>query len=140
MTAGIWVSRSSGTDMAAKRSFAESQSHWLIFSNPPEYHAKRAIYNSAIFSGSRVKDLRPFITSVTDELLNSATERGEIDIVGELGYQLTIKVMGHLMGLPGSDDIQAFIDWAAAVGPTFEPLVEDSVLRAADKEIGRAHV
>jgi cytochrome P450 len=129
--------RSSGTDADTKRSFAESQSHWLIFSNPPEYHAKRAVYNSAIFSGSRVKDLRPLITSLTDELLNSATERGEIDIVGELGYQLTIKVMGHIMGLPGNADIQPFIDWAAAVGPTFEPLVEDSVLRAADKAMDK---
>ena len=125
--------RSSGTGEAARHSFAESQSHWLIFSNPPEYHAKRAVYNSAIFSGSRVKELRPFITSVTDELLNSAAQRGEVDIVGELGYQLTIKVMGHLMGLPGSDDIQAFIDWAAAVGPTFEPMVDESVLRNADR-------
>ncbi|HZK73510.1 MAG TPA: cytochrome P450 [Clostridia bacterium] len=129
--------RSSGTDADTKRSFAESQSHWLIFSNPPEYHAKRAVYNSAIFSGSRVKDLRPLITSLTDELLNSATDRGEIDIVGELGYQLTIKVMGHIMGLPGNADIQPFIDWAAAVGPTFEPLVEDSVLRTADKAMDK---
>lgn len=129
--------RSSGTNVDTKRSFAESQSHWLIFSNPPEYHAKRAVYNAAIFSGSRVKDLRPLITSLTDELLNSAVERGEIDIVGELGYQLTIKVMGHIMGLPGNADIQPFIDWAAAVGPTFEPLVEDSVLRTADKAMDK---
>jgi hypothetical protein len=125
--------RSSGLGTAMKRSFAESQSHWLIFSNPPEYHAKRAVYNSAIFSGNRVKDLRPLITSFTDELLNSAAKQGEIDIVGELGYQLTIRVMGHLMGLPGVDDIQPFIDWAAAVGPTFEPVVDDGVLRNADK-------
>jgi cytochrome P450 len=125
--------RNSGMDPATKRSFAESQGNWLIFSNPPEYHAKRAVYNSAIFSGSRVKDLRPFITEATDELLASAARRGEVDIVGELGYQLTIKVMGHLMGLPGVDDIQPFIDWAAAVGPTFEPVVEAEVLRKADR-------
>jgi hypothetical protein len=124
--------RSSGTDVAAKRSFVESQRRWLIFSNPPEYMAKRAVYNSAIFNRSRVMELRPLISSLADELLTAAAERGEIDIVGELGYQLTIKVMGHILGLPGNTDIQPFIDWAAAVGPTFEPMVDESVLRKAD--------
>jgi len=90
-----------GPAWTTKRSFVESQRRWLIFSNPPEYIQKRAVYNSAIFNRSRVMDLRPLITSLTDELLNSAAERGETDIVGELGYQLTIKVMGHILGIPG---------------------------------------
>jgi len=129
--------RSSGTGVDTKRSFVESQRRWLIFSNPPEYIQKRAVYNSAIFNRSRVMDLRPLITSLTDELLNSAAERGETDIVGELGYQLTIKVMGHILGIPGGTDIQPFIDWAAAVGPTFEPLVDEGVLRAADNAMDK---
>lgn len=112
--------------------FVESQRNWLIFSNPPDYMPKRAVYNAAVFNRSRVMDLRPLITAHTAELLNSATERGEIDIVNELGYELTVNVIGHILGLPAGDDIQLFVDWANAVGPTFEPLVDDEVLRAAD--------
>ena len=93
---------------------------------------KRAVYNAAVFTRSRVMDLRPLITSLTDQLLSEASGRGEIDIVGELGYQLTVKVTQDIPGLPGGDDIQVFLDWANAVGPTFEPRVSDEVLRAAD--------
>ncbi|MDR3470680.1 MAG: cytochrome P450 [Devosia sp.] len=122
----------SGPDADVKRPFIESQRRWLIFQNPPAYMAKRAVYNSAVFSRTRVMDLRPLITSLTDELLTGAAQRGEIDIVGELGYQLAIKVMGHLLGLPTGDDVKLFLDWADAVAPTFEPMVSDAVLRAAD--------
>lgn len=125
----------SGVD-TTRLPFVESQRNWLIFSNPPAYGPKRAVYNAAVFNRSRVMDLRPLITSHTDELLNDAAGRGEVDIVNELGYELTVKVIGHILGLPAGDDIKPFVDWANAVGPTFEPMVDDAALRTADDAWG----
>jgi cytochrome P450 len=124
--------RNSNGPVDYERPFVRSQRQWFIFSNPPEYLPKRALYNTA-FNRAYVDGLRPMIARFTNELLDRAAEHGQIEIVEDLGYELTVRVISHILGLPEPADSKLFVEWAHAIGPTFDPLVTEDTLRRADE-------
>jgi len=75
------------------RPFIRSQRLWFVFYNPPEYIGKRALYGKA-FTPTYVDELRPAIERFASQILDAAEARGRLDVVHELGYQLTLT--GHL--------------------------------------------
>lgn len=115
------------------RPFIRSQRLWFVFYNPPEYVGKRALYGKA-FTRGYVDDLRPLIAELTDEILDEAAQRDELEVVHELGYELTLRVICHILGLDSATEGAPFVDWAHAIGPTFDPLVTEEMLLKADEE------
>jgi len=114
------------------RPFIRSQRLWFVFYNPPEYVGKRALYGKA-FTRGYVDGLRAKIEQFTNEILDGALDRGELEVVHELGYELTLRVICHILGLESARDGAPFVEWAHAVGPTFDPLVTEEMLRKADQ-------
>ena len=115
------------------RPFIRSQRLWFVFYNPPEYIGKRALYGKA-FTPTYVDELRPAIERFANEILDAAETRGRIEVVQELGYELTLAVICHILGLDPARDGTRFVEWAHAIGPTFDPLVTEEILRKADEE------
>ena len=115
------------------RPFIRSQRLWFVFYNPPEYVGKRALYGKA-FTPAYVDDLRPTIERFANQILDAAEARGRLEVVHELGYELTLAVICHILGLDSARDGARFVEWAHAIGPTFDPLVTDEMLRRADEE------
>jgi cytochrome P450 len=124
--------RNSRGDVDYERPFIRSQRLWFIFSNPPEYLPKRALYNTA-FNRAYVDGLRALMTQFAEELLDQARERGELEVVHDLGYELTLRVICRILGI-SLEEGGRFADWAHAIGPTFNPLVTEEQLRRADDE------
>ena len=78
--------------------------------DPPDHARLRKLVNKA-FSAGRVRDFRPNIQAITDELLDAAQAAGpSFDVVSALAYPLTTTVLCELVGLPRSEQAQA-IEW-----------------------------
>jgi cytochrome P450 len=122
--------RRSGQATDSTRPFTRSQDHWFVFSNPPAYQPKRALYNTA-FNRSFVDTIRPLITTYVDELLDEAEAKGELEVIHDLGFELTVRVICHALGVP-RENANLLIDWAGMVEGAFEPLATEKFKEEAD--------
>jgi len=78
--------------------------------DPPDHARLRKLVNKA-FSAGRVRDFRPTIQAIADELLDTAQATGpSCDLVPALAYPLTTTVLCELVGIPRSEQAQA-IEW-----------------------------
>lgn len=123
--------RRSGQATDHERPFTRNQNHWFVFTNPPEYQPKRALYNTA-FNRSFVDTLRPLLTEYVDELLDKAEETGQLEIINDLGFELTVRVVCHVLGVP-RENADLLIDWAEMVEGAFEPLATEHFKNEADR-------
>lgn len=79
--------------------------------DPPDHARLRKLVNKA-FSAGRVRDFRPSIEAIADELLDAAQAAGpSFDVVSALAYPLTTTVLCELIGLPRAEQAQA-IHWS----------------------------
>jgi len=127
--------RRSGQATDLERPFTRSQQHWFVFTNPPQYQPKRALYNTA-FNRTFVESLRPLMTKIVDELLDDAQDRGELEAINDLAFELTVRVICHVLGVP-RENADLLIDWAEMVEGAFEPLATESFKAEADRRTAR---
>ena len=96
----------------------------LLFLDPPDHTRLRRLVGKA-FTPRRVEELRPRIREIVDGLLDDAAEKGELDVVGELGYRLPVTVICELMGVPVEDQ-DLFGPWSSAASRLLDgDLAED---------------
>lgn len=86
----------------AVRSFKQSLKSWALFRDPPEHTRIRGLQVKA-FVPSLVEAMRPKIRAVVDDLLAVPTERGELEVVGELADPLPAAVIAEILGVPPGD-------------------------------------
>jgi cytochrome P450 len=82
----------------------------LIAKDPPDHRKLRNLINQA-FTPRSVARLSDRITHITQDLLNAAREKGEIDVVSEIAFPLPAKVIAELLGVP-DEDWNIFQRWA----------------------------
>lgn len=122
-----------GVDFA--RPLIESRQRWFHISNPPEYMRKRSVY-AKFLTPAAVDKLRAEIEENANKLLDVAEERGEIELVGEFSYELTLKLICRILGFPPPDGEGAeFLEWFRAWGDTFQAVVTPEMLDLADDAI-----
>lgn len=80
----------------------QSFSETVFYADPPYHTHLRGLMNHA-FTPRRVERLRPTIQNLVDELLVTAQDQKEIDVVRDLAYPLPVMVIAELLGLPASD-------------------------------------
>jgi len=90
---------------------SETGANVLLFLDPPDHTRLRKLVNKA-FTPRTVERLRPRIAEVVDGILDTAAERGELDIVADLGFMLPVTVICELMGVP-VDDHHLFGPWSS---------------------------
>jgi cytochrome P450 len=97
----------------------------MLMMDPPDHTRLRHLVNRA-FTPRRVEErLRPRIEALVQELLASARERGELDVMRDFAEPLPAIVIAELLGVPSADHRQ-FKQMSSALlseGPAraFEP-------------------
>jgi cytochrome P450 len=90
----------------------------LPFVDPPVHTRLRSLVQQA-FTLRAVERLRPTVARLTDELLDSAAERVEIDLISEVAGPLPAIVLAELLGIP-AEDHATFRAWATTVIETID--------------------
>jgi cytochrome P450 len=95
----------------------------LLFLDPPDHTRLRKLVSKA-FTPRTVERLRPHIAELVDGILDEAAERGELDVVADLGYTVPVTVICELMGVP-VEDRHLFGEWSSDATRLFNGLFED---------------
>lgn len=82
----------------------------MIFSNGATHRRRRAPF-SRTFAVGFLEKLRPFVRSVTDELVESWIDDGEVDLMPRFATHVPARVMCKILGLPAED-----IPYFSAIG------------------------
>ena len=90
---------------------SDSGARVLLFLDPPDHTRLRKLVSKA-FTPRTVERLRPHIQELTDGILDEAAERGELDVVADLGYTVPVTVICELMGVP-VEDRHLFGPWSS---------------------------
>lgn len=112
---------------------------WLGTLDPPDHTRVRTLMNKA-FTPRLVELMRPFIQTVTDELIDNVKHTGRMDIVSDMAVPLPAIVIAQMLGTP-RQDYKRFLHWsrdittlvgAVAVTPEIARDAQKSVLEMVD--------
>ncbi|MEW1629304.1 cytochrome P450 [Streptomyces sp. NPDC089173] len=108
----------------SKRRLHPAVAHNMLSSDPPEHTRLRKLVTKAFTTGA-VAELRPFIASVTDDLLDQWPVGEPFDFVTGLAIPLPVIVICELLGVPDEDrpDIQR---WSGELFAAGQPEVIDA--------------
>ncbi len=79
----------------------------FVTKDPPEYNRIRRLI-SAGFTPRMVGRLEDQIADRTQRILDDAAERGELDFVSDVAYQLPMHVIADIVGIPEGDRSEVF--------------------------------
>jgi len=122
-----------GQPLDMSRPFDALGEHFFFLHNPPEYLPKRALYNTA-FNKNYVETLRPMMQGFVDELLDEIGQKGEMNVVEDLSFGLTVRVICSTIGVP-LDKSDLLVNWAHSFAPTMDPLVTDEARANMDAAV-----
>ena len=99
--------------------------------DPPDHTRLRRLVNLA-FTPRSIERLRSRIQSLVDAILDTAAERGSIELVDALAFPVPFQVISDLLDLPTerSDDIR---DWSQALTAALEPTASTETLHDAER-------
>lgn len=87
--------------------------HTFGFYDPPDHTRLRKLVTRE-FTPRRVRDLRPRIQQITDELLDGIAGADEVDLIEHFALPLPLQVICELLGVP-ADRRQQWHDWSRAL-------------------------
>lgn len=106
----------------------------MLASDPPVHTRLRKLVSKA-FTPRAVKDLRPRIQEIVDELLDAAAEKGTFDLVTDLAYPTPVIVIAEMLGVPAADR-GSFKRWSDDIVATLGgPFVSPDTVEAARKSV-----
>jgi pimeloyl-[acyl-carrier protein] synthase len=82
----------------------------LLFADPPAHTRLRALVSRA-FTPRMIESLRPRVEATASALLQTARERGRLDVVNEYALPLTITIIAEMLGVPPEGRAQ-LTSWA----------------------------
>jgi cytochrome P450 len=85
----------------------------LVFSDPPVHTRLRRLVSRA-FTPRRIRDLEPRIREFTNQLLDRAAAKGELEVMADLANPLPVMVIAEMLGVPPGD-YEQFKRWSDAV-------------------------
>jgi cytochrome P450 len=103
----------------------DMQARWMLTMNPPDHTRLRGLVYKA-FTPRTVAQLRESIQQTTDELIDAALDRGEMDLIRDFAYPLPVTVICSMLGVPAADHIR-FHDWSDAIARSLD-LTEDQAV------------
>jgi pimeloyl-[acyl-carrier protein] synthase len=98
-------------EASMREAMAQSGSTILLFMDPPDHTRIRNLV-SRNFTPRAIGAWRPRVTEIVDGLLDEAEERGELEVVGEFGFQVPVIVICELLGVP-AEDRHLFGPWSS---------------------------
>jgi len=99
--------------------------------DPPDHTRLRRLVSLA-FTPSAIERLRPRVQQLVDDVLDTAAERGSMELVEELAFPVPFQVISDLLALSTerSDEVR---EWSQVLTASLEPTVDDAALAAADE-------
>lgn len=99
--------------------------------DPPDHTRLRRLVTLA-FTPTAIERLRPRIQQLVDDVLDTAAERGSMELVDELAFTMPFQVISDLLALPTdrSDEIR---EWSQALTASLEPTADDRVMDEAEE-------
>jgi len=82
----------------------------MISMDPPRHRQMRSLVTLA-FTPRTIARLEPRISEIVNELLDSVTTRGQMDVINDLSYPLPVIVIAELLGIP-LEDRERFKLWS----------------------------
>jgi cytochrome P450 len=74
----------------------------FLFRDPPDHTRLRGLVQKA-FTPRRVAELAPFITALTDRILDRLLDEPEVDVARELAWRVPVAVICELLAIPEAD-------------------------------------
>ncbi len=102
---GTFSNDRGGLDPAQPGGSTRSASNNLIAMDPPRHRLYRALVTQA-FTPRTVAQLEPRISTLVHYLLDAVIERGEMDVIDDFSYPLSITVIAEMLGVPTADQEQ----------------------------------
>ncbi|MEN8161088.1 MAG: cytochrome P450, partial [Myxococcota bacterium] len=99
------------------------------FLDPPDHTRMRRLVARAFVSVG-MRNRRPRIQQLVDELLDAAGERGEVDFVEAIACPLPVIAIAEILGVPASER-EAIKRWSDDLGALLDPFVPEAVFRSA---------
>ncbi len=90
----------------------------FLFLDPPDHTRLRRLVSKA-FTPRTVKELTPFVEQLTEDLLDAATGRGALEVVGDLAYPLPVTVISRMLGVPEEDHVR-FSAWSDVLAKSLD--------------------
>jgi cytochrome P450 len=99
--------------------------------DPPDHTRLRRLVSKA-FTPTAIERLRPRIQALVDGVLDTAADRGSMELVDELAFPVPFQVISDLLAFPTdrSDDVR---EWSQALTASLEPTVDDDGIDAAER-------
>lgn len=92
----------------------------LLGLDPPDHTRLRSLVLKA-FTPRVVERLKPRIQELVDGLLDTAAERGEIELVEDFAYPLPVIVIAEMLGVP-VEDRDRFQKWSRVLAANLDPM------------------
>ncbi len=105
------------TGIADWSPYYEVERHSLLMLEPPEHTRIRSLVSRA-FTPRRIRDLRPSITEIADELAASV-DPGGFDLLADYVRPYSIRVIATLLGCP-LDNADRLLGWSHAIVKMYE--------------------
>jgi cytochrome P450 len=93
----------------------------LVFNDPP-YHTRVRKLLAPAFTPRALRALQTRIESLVDRLLETASVRGEIDLIADFAAAIPIQLIGDMLGIP-QDEREPLRDWSLAILGALEPVL-----------------
>ncbi|MGH0033796.1 MAG: cytochrome P450 [Myxococcota bacterium] len=109
---GAGMRRTDGTlPGQAPEEAAAERGQFMLLTDPPRHTRLRKLVSKA-FTPRAIAAWRPRIEAVTDELLDGAAGRGEMDLISELALPVPATLICEMLGVP-VEDRETFTEWTA---------------------------
>lgn len=122
-------------DVDYSRPVIQSRLQQFTHLNPPQYTTKRREYAKFV-TPAAVDKLREEIQQNVDRLLDKADERGEVELVSEVSFDMALTLICRILGFPPPEGGKAeFLEWFRAFAHIFRPVVTEKELDESDEAI-----
>jgi len=133
-TWGVVFTRERQRDLYGSGPMFEYASRRMSNYNPPDHTRLRSLVTKA-FTARRIESLRPRIQLIADELLSTADETGDFDIVETVAHPLPCQVICEMIGVPLGNSAQ-LSEWTGAVQSVLSPVPLPDRIPAANQAAG----
>ena len=83
----------------------------ILLVDPPEHTRLRKVAARA-FTRPRLMTLEPTIEALANNIVEHAVERGEVEWIGEVAQPMAMRVMLHMLGIAGDEEMR-WHQWSA---------------------------
>jgi len=122
--------------MFGEEDAARARNRSMLDRDPPDHTRLRRLVSKA-FTPRAIEALRPRITALVDEMLDTAGRQGQVDLVDALAFPLPFAVIGEMLGTPPADH-ERIRQLSGTVVRSLEPVNDPDTARAiveADAEL-----